>query len=109
MASREYIERLQLVIYQLHGCDSKHVQTVPVREVFRGQVAWQGEVEVFDITGHPKAKRCYARTHLDGPKDERTRFVTVLEIPPVKSPQTAVQVAIASDGVNHRGIDNRRE
>ncbi len=97
MASKEDIERLQLVIYQLHGCDAKHVQTVPVVEVFRGKVAWAGEVEVFTITGHPKAKRCYAWSHLDGPKDERTRYVAVLEIPPVKSPQTAVQASIILD------------
>jgi hypothetical protein len=30
---------------------------VPVREVFRGKTIWQGNVEVFDLDGHPKAKR----------------------------------------------------
>jgi predicted RNase H-like HicB family nuclease len=35
--------------------------------------------------------------HLDGQKDEPTRFVTVLEMPPVESPQTAVKVAIAAE------------
>jgi hypothetical protein len=34
---------------------------------------------------------------LDGKNDERTRFVSVLEIPPVKSAKTAVQVQIVSD------------
>jgi hypothetical protein len=37
-----------------------HRATVPVHEVFRGKTVWQGDVEVFDINGHPKAKRCYA-------------------------------------------------
>jgi hypothetical protein len=32
----------------------------------------------------------YPHTLLDGDKDERTRFVAVLEIPPVTSPETAV-------------------
>ena len=47
--------------------------------------------------GHPKAKRCYAWSHLDGKHDERTRFVAVLEIPPVNSPETAVRVQIVKD------------
>jgi hypothetical protein len=52
---------------------------------------------VFDLNGHPKAKRAYAWSHLDGPKDERTNYVTVLEIPPVTSPETAVKAAIVAE------------
>jgi hypothetical protein len=98
VANKEYIERLQMVIQQLHKCTAKHVQSVPVHEVFRGQTAWRGVVEVFDLTGHPKAKRCYGWSHREGPQDTGERFVTVLEIPPVTSPETAVKIAIASDG-----------
>jgi len=68
---------------------------VPVHEVFRGQTVWRGDVEVFDLTGHPKAKRCHAWSHREGPNDQGERFVTVLELPPVDSPQSAVKVAIA--------------
>jgi hypothetical protein len=70
---------------------------VPVHEVFRGQTAWKGDVEVFDLNGHPKAKRAYAWSHQEGPNDEGERFVAVLEIPPVKDAQTAVQVAIVAE------------
>ena len=70
---------------------------MPVHEVFQGKTAWQGVVEVFDLTGHPKAKRTYAWSHLDGDKDQSTRYVAVLEIPPVESPQTAVRASILSD------------
>jgi hypothetical protein len=70
---------------------------VPVHEIFRGQTVWQGDVEVFDIKDHPKAKRAYGWSHLDGAKDERTRFVAVLEIPPVESAETAVRVQIVKD------------
>jgi hypothetical protein len=70
-----------------------HVHSVPVIEMFGSLVAWEGVVEVFSISDHPKAKRCYARSHLD--KGE-TQFTTVLEIPPVVSPETAVKAAIAS-------------
>ena len=68
-----------------------------MHEVFRGQTAWRGEVEVFDIAGHPKAKRCYAWSHLYGVDDEQTRFVAVLEIPPVVDAITAVRVQIVKD------------
>ena len=94
---QEYIDRLQVAIQELHKCGAVHRQTVPVHEVFRGKTVWRGEVEVFDLTGHPKAQRCYAWSHLDGPNDERTRFVAVLEIPPVVSPETAVRVQIVKD------------
>jgi hypothetical protein len=56
-----------------------------MHEVFRGQTVWHGEVEVFDLTGHPKAKRCYAWIHREGLGEQGERFVAVLEIPPVVS------------------------
>jgi len=94
---QDYIARLQTAVQHLHNCGAVYRETVPVHEVFRGQTVWQGHVEVFDLTGHPKAKRCYAWSHLDGAKDERTRFVAVLEIPPVESAETAVRVQIVKD------------
>jgi len=81
----------------LHNCAAVWRETVPVHEVFEGKTVWKGEVEIFDLTGHPKAKRAYAWSHLDGKKDERTRFVAVLEIPPVDSAQKVIQVQIVKD------------
>jgi hypothetical protein len=81
----------------LHGTGATWRKTVPVHEVFRGQTVWRGEVEVFDLTNHPKAKRCYAWSHRDGPDDQGERFVAVLEIPPVESAKTAVQASIMAD------------
>lgn len=66
--------------------------------MFQGKTVWQGDVEVFDLKQHPKAKRAYAWGHLDGAKDEETRFVAVLELPPINSPETAVRAAIVADG-----------
>jgi hypothetical protein len=94
---QDYLARLQVAIEQLHDCSATWRETVPVHEVFRGETVWQGDVEVFDLHGHPKAKRAYAWSHLDGDKDERTRFVAVLEIPPVVSAETAVRVQIVKD------------
>jgi hypothetical protein len=82
---------------ELHKCGAVHRASVPVHEVFRGKTAWRGRVEVFDLNGHPKAKRAYAWSHLDGPNDEETRFVAVLEIPPVVDAKTAVQASIVRD------------
>ena len=98
MANKQnYLARLQTAIQHLHNCGATHRETVPVHEVFRGQTVWNGEVEVFDLTGHSKAKRCYGWSHPTGKEDKDERFVTVLEIPPVKSPETAVRASIISD------------
>ena len=94
---QDYIARVQVAVQQLHNCGAIWRETVSVHEVFRGKTVWQGDVEVFDLTGHPKAKRAYAWSHLDGANDERTRFVAVLEIPPVVSAETAVRVQIVKD------------
>jgi len=89
----ERIEKLKDAVQVIHRCKAVHVSSNPVREMFGEQVAWEGVVETFAISGHAKAKRCYAWSYPDG---NETQFVTVLEIPPVESPQTAVRVAIAS-------------
>lgn len=90
MANKEYIERLKLTVEHLHNCGAQHRAAVPVHEVFRGQTVWQGDVEVFDLTGHPKAKVCYGWSF-----GEPEEFITILELPPVDSAQSAVKVGVA--------------
>jgi hypothetical protein len=80
-----------------NNCGAVWRESVPVTEIFQGKTLWQGEVEVFDLNGHPKAERCYGCSHPEGPDNKGERFVTVLEVPPVNSPQTAVKMAIYSD------------
>ena len=65
----------------------ENANSAPVEEVFNGQTIWKGDVEIFDITGHPKAKRCYAWSH--DSDTGKTRYQAVLELPPVDSPETA--------------------
>ena len=96
-ANKDYIERLKHVISNLHKSDSQHIESVPVEEIFRGKIIWKGKVEVFTLANHPKAKRCYGWSHAGGEGDTDERFVTVLEIPPVISPQTAVRMAIVAE------------
>lgn len=74
--SRSPHKELQEAIWAVHGCESRHIASVPVREEFDGGVAWEGTVEVFDLTGHPKAKRCYAWSYREG---KQTRSTAVLE------------------------------
>jgi len=90
VANKDYIERLQLTIQHLHKCAAVYRETVPVREVFAGKTIWKGNVEVFDLTGHPKAKRCYGWTY-----GEPEQFITILELPPVDSAKSAVKVGVA--------------
>jgi hypothetical protein len=92
----DYIAELQAVFIKLHGCDAEYVETVPVVEEFKGETVWQGDVEVFDLVGHPKATRGYGWGYVTGEGGGR-RYFTVLELPPVTSPQTAVQAAIRSE------------
>jgi len=91
----DYFSEIQKAIKHNHGSDSVHVQTVPIKEVFQGRTAWEGDVEVFNLSDHAKAKRCYAWGH---PEDNGSgwEITTVLETPPVDSAQTAVRIAIAS-------------
>lgn len=55
-------------------------------------------MEVFDLVGHPKANRAYGWSHPENADGTGERFVAVLEILPVKSPETAVRASIVSDG-----------
>ena len=58
-------------------------------------MGWDGIVEAFELTGHLHAKRCHAWSYED--KGE-LQYVTVLEIPPVDSAQTAVKIDVAAEG-----------
>ena len=93
-----YIKELQDVIWNLHGVASRHVESVPVKETFHGQTVWEGIVEVFELSGHPKASRAYAWSHETGDPDEPKRHViTVLHIAPVLSATMAVRAAIREE------------
>ena len=91
----DYISSLQETIKRLHGCDSSHIKSVPVTEIFKGKIVWDGMVEVFALNGHTKAQKCYAWGYKGDTNNKN--FVTVLEIPPVESAKTAVQAAIVSE------------
>jgi hypothetical protein len=98
----DYIAEIQAAFLKLHGCDATYLETVPVVEEFQGQTIWQGDVEVFELEGHPKAIRGYGWSHVTGEHDQGRRYFMILELPPVDSPQTAVKAAIMSEIQNAR-------
>ena len=49
----------------------------------RGQTVWKVEVEVFDLTGHPKAKRGHGWSHPEGRQDEKTKIYYRVGVPPI--------------------------
>jgi hypothetical protein len=72
------------------------VQSVPVLETFEEQPVWESVVHVFDLEGHPVAKRAYAwSSPIEG--STKRKFFAVLHIGPVKSPQDAVRAAIVAE------------
>lgn len=94
MTTKAYITELQDVIRNLHGTESTHVESVPVKETFQGRTVWDGIVEVFELHGHPKASKVNAWAHeTDGPK----RHVTVLQVGPITSAVEAVRAAIIQE------------
>jgi hypothetical protein len=91
----EYLVRLKDSIRRLYGCESTHIESVPVTETFGGQTVWDGVVEVYTLVDHPKAKRCYAWSHSQGEAGERS--IAVLEFPPIDSPLAAVRASIVAE------------
>ena len=91
-----YIEELKDAIRHIHGVETTHVSSVPVKETFQGKTVWEGMVEVFDLHGHPTASIVYAWTHKPE-SPESPRHVTVLHVDPVTSPELAVRAAIVQE------------
>ena len=90
---KKYIAKLKKAIRATLGCGAHHFTTVPVMELFLGKIAWQGDVEIFDLIKHPKAQHCYAWGYHEG---ETMRMTAVLGLPPVDSAETAVKVTLAA-------------
>ena len=96
----KYLKAIQKAIKKLYGCGSKHLESVPITEKTGDIVVWSGIVEVFELKNHPKAQICYGWGHHTDTKNIKSRYVTVLGIPPIDSPITAVRASIISDSKN---------
>jgi hypothetical protein len=99
-----YLEELRDVIKHLHGVESSHLESVPIKETFEGKTVWEGLVEVFELHDHPKAPKVYAWAYeTDNPK--KPRHVTVLHMGPVTSPLLAVRAAIVKEFRDNAAIE----
>jgi hypothetical protein len=73
---------------------------------------WEGEVQTFELVGHPKARVCYA--FVVGRGDGKCQQVTAVG-PPIKSPEWAVRVFLmrehlrATLGGGANGVDRNSE
>ena len=88
-----YIEFLRSAIKNAYGCDSRHVKTVFVTEELQG-VAWEGEVDVFELRDHPRAAQCYAWCQPD-PEPAASMVQVMLALPPVTTPESAIRSFLA--------------
>lgn len=92
----ENVDELQKGIEQLQKCKANLLESAPISETFQDKTVWQGIVYVFSLIGHPTATKCYAwSSPIEGSK--KRRIYTVLNVPPVDSPEKAVRAAIVSD------------
>jgi hypothetical protein len=89
-----YIEFLRSAIKDAHGCDSRHVKTVFVTEEFQG-VAWEGEVDVFELKGHSGGAQCYAWCQRNRESAASMVVKLVLARPPVITPESAIRSFLA--------------
>jgi len=91
----ERIERLKEAVEKTYECKARHIVSEEVDDLFQGEVAWDAVVAIFELEDYPKAKRCYAWAHIE---DGGPQYTTVLEIPPVNSAESALEVSIAAKG-----------
>jgi len=93
-----HILRLQNAVSRSSGCTSKYIETIAVTECFhgfQGEVPWRRDVAMFEIFGHPKARRAYAWfRHESG--STTPSYVVVLGVAPINSARAAVAAAMAA-------------
>lgn len=81
-------------IRHLHGVEATWLESVPVRETFRGELVWEGDVQVFQVAHPSGATRAYAWSHAT--EGTRRRFYAVLGLGPVVDAVTAVRASIVA-------------
>jgi hypothetical protein len=86
------IQSLQEVVQVLHHCLAIYSETVPVEVKLLQKTTWRGNVEVFQLKGHPMAHHCFAWLQDEG---KSKRYVALLESRAIASPELAVRAAIA--------------
>jgi hypothetical protein len=87
---------LKQIVEKMHGCLASFLEDVAVVEKFGEKTVWSGMVSVFNLTGHPQAKECYAwSSPIEG--STKRRYYAILHVPPIDSPEKAVRASIVHD------------
>ncbi len=84
------LSEFEKAILTTHGSKARLQSRSVVRELFKGDIAWEGEVLVFELQDHPTATQCYAWS-VNG------RVTAVLHEGPIDSPRAAVRAAIVAE------------
>ena len=84
---KNLIEALKQTIHESHDCIVTHLQSVWVEETDRDEILWTGQVEIFEVQGHAKAKIAYGWWQ----DDSETGLVTILALTPTLDARKAVQ------------------
>lgn len=62
-------------------------------EFYTGQKVFEGDIETFTLSGHPKAGAAFAWAFHNGTEPQ---YIAVLKVPQINDPSDAVRAAIAS-------------
>jgi hypothetical protein len=83
----------QMAIHETYNCEAQDTaEIVHVRVPRNRGRSWDGMVHIFEISGHPKATRCYVWPEV---LDAKTVIIrAVLHSDKISSPQKAVQSVI---------------
>src|ERR1700739_4051465 len=90
----DHVDVLRAAIQLKHQCQATHRESVRVHEKLDNETMWKGHVEVFDLTGHPQARTCYA---WQDNVPNGVKIFAVLDNHFIDSPQRAIQAAIFMD------------
>jgi hypothetical protein len=74
-------------------CKASYKGSERVREDFRGEPVWEGDVHKVRLSGHATANICYVWSAPVGETHNR-RFFAVLKLGPVQSARDAVRASI---------------
>jgi len=76
---------IQEAIRLTHNCQPEYVGCRVVKQQLNGHGTWKGVVDIFRLTGHPRATLCYGWQNKGG------KIVLVLNVPPITSAEEAVK------------------
>jgi hypothetical protein len=93
MNREQYLVEIRNAIKARYGFESKHVDTVAVREDHQNEAAREVAVEVFELPGHAQWKRCVAWVD---DREQKSPTLAVLDLPTHLSQIAAIRVYIIS-------------